>query len=185
MADIYPNNSKLSTTIVQIERITRGIGATVSWLLIVMVLIESLIVLMRYGFDLGSIALQESVTYMHATVFLLGAAYTLQDDEHVRVDIFYRDFTPFKKAWINLCGTALILLPLSLFILWSSFAYVEQAWSIKETSGDAGGIPAVYLLKTLIPCFAILLLLQGIAEILKSLVIIFSKSVSSNKHTAV
>ena len=184
MADAYPNNSKLSTMIVQIERITRSIGTTTAWLLILMVLIESLIVLMRYGFDLGSIALQESVTYMHATVFLLGAAYTLQDDEHVRVDIFYRDFTTLKKAWINLCGSTLMLLPLCIFIVWSSVAYVEQAWSIKETSGDAGGIPAVYLLKTLIPCFAILLLLQGIAEILKSLAIIFSKPVSANNHTA-
>lgn len=134
-----------------------------------MVLLESLIVLLRYGFDFGSIAMQESVTYLHACAFLLGTAFALQADEHVRVDIFYSKFSPRKQALVNLIGGMLFLVPFCLFVIYSSTGYVEQAWAIKEASAEADGIAAVYLLKTLIPLFAMLLLLQALAEILRSI----------------
>lgn len=184
MAATESSNQLLSILVKQIEWLTHNTGAKIAWLLIAMVLCESIIVLLRYGFDIGSIALQESVTYMHAAVFLLGAAYTLKDDEHVRVDIFYRSFSARRKAWVNLFGTLLFLVPLAIFILWTSYPYVEQAWSIKEASADAGGIPAIYLLKTLIPVFAVLLLLQGAAEILKAIVTITGEDIPSNDFSA-
>lgn len=147
-------------------------GEWVAWLLLAMVVIESLIVVLRYGFDIGSIAAQESVTYLHACCFLAGAAYTLQADEHVRVDIFYHSRSPKYKAWVNLLGFLFFLLPVCGFIFWSSIDYVAQSWAIKETSADAGGIPAVYLLKTLIPVFSVALILQGLAEALRSALVL-------------
>ncbi|MBT8148464.1 MAG: TRAP transporter small permease subunit [Gammaproteobacteria bacterium] len=155
-------------TVRRIDRFTQLCGHAIAWLLLFMVAIESLVVILRYGMDLGSIAAQEAVTYLHATVFLLGAGYTLQRDEHVRVDIFYRRFTARRKAWVNLFGYLLFLLPVCCYIIWESWAYVAQAWSIKETSADSGGIAGVYLLKTLIPLFALLLIVQGLAEALRS-----------------
>jgi TRAP-type mannitol/chloroaromatic compound transport system permease small subunit len=103
-----------------IDRFTLLSGHWVAWLLMVMVIIQSLVVFFRYGFDSGSIAWQESVTYLHAAIFLLGAAYTLQCDEHVRVDIFYRDFSPVKKAKVNLLGFICFLLPMCGYIIWES-----------------------------------------------------------------
>ncbi|MGB5324108.1 MAG: TRAP transporter small permease subunit [Pseudomonadales bacterium] len=143
-------------------------GHVIAWLLLAMVLLESAVVLLRYGFDIGSIALQESVTYLHAAAFLLGAAYTLQSDEHVRVDIFYRHFNARQKAWVNLLGFIFLLLPVCTFIIWESGVYVAQAWRVREVSADSGGLNGVYLLKTLIPLFATLLIVQGLAEALRA-----------------
>jgi len=151
-----------------IDSITRRTGHFVSWLLLLMVLIESLIVVLRYGFEFGSIAMQESVTYLHASAFLLGCAFALQADEHVRVDIFYSKFSPRQQALVNIIGGLLFLAPFCCFVIYSSVDYVEQAWQIKEASAEAEGIAAVYLLKTLIPLFAILLLLQTLAEIIRN-----------------
>lgn len=143
-------------------------GHAIAWLLLLLVLLESAVVLLRYGFDLGSIALQETVTYVHAAAFLLGAAYTLQCDKHVRVDIFYRRFSEHRKACINLFGFAVFLLPVCLFIIWQSAPYVAQAWQIREASADSGGLARVYWLKTLIPLFSALLIVQGTAEALRA-----------------
>lgn len=137
--------------------------------------LTSLIVLLRYGFDVGSIALQESVTYLHAIVFLLGAAYTFVDDEHVRVDIFYSRFNPRQKAWVNAVGGIVFLLPVSLFLLGISWSFVSESWAIKESSGDAGGIAAVYLLKSLLPLAAFTLALQGLASILSSALLLVNE----------
>jgi TRAP-type mannitol/chloroaromatic compound transport system permease small subunit len=120
-------------------------------------------VVLRYGLNLGSIALQESITYLHAMVFMLGAAYTLQRNEHVRVDIFYQRFSERRKALVDVAGTLLFLIPCCFFIFWVSLDYVAAAWSIHEGSREAGGLPAVFLLKTLIPITAVLLGLQGLA----------------------
>ena len=151
-----------------IDKWTLRSGHAVAWLLVVMVATQSLIVILRYGFEIGSIALQESVTYLHAACFMLGIAYTVKINGHVRVDIFYRQFSPQKKAAVNLFGAVVFLLPLCLFIFITSFQYVLQAWQIKEHSSDTGGLPIVYLLKTLIPLLATGLLLQSISEIGKS-----------------
>ena len=103
---------------------------------------------------------------------MLGAAYTLQCDEHVRVDIFYRDFSPVKKAKVNLLGFVCFLLPMCGYIIWESLSYVMQAWSIKESSSNSDGLHKVYLLKTLIPVFASMLILQGFAEALRSFLVL-------------
>jgi len=137
-------------------------------------LITFLVVVLRYGFGLGFIALQESVTYLHATVFLLGAAYTFADDEQVRVDIFYRNFNLRQKAWVNAVGGIVFLLPLSLFLLVISWQFVADSWTIREGSGDAGGIEAVYLLKSLLPLSALALAIQGLADTLRSSLILIS-----------
>src|SRR5210317_1097254 len=106
-----------------------------------MVIVTVVIVVMRYVFDAGTVWLQESVVWMHAVVFMLGAAYTLQQDEHVRVDIFYRDMTERRRAWVNLLGVLLFVLPLCCFLVFTSFDYVMASWRIREVSREAGGLP--------------------------------------------
>jgi TRAP-type mannitol/chloroaromatic compound transport system permease small subunit len=133
-----------------------------------MALVTSVIVIMRYGFSIGSIMAQESVTYMHGCLFMLGAAYTLKTDSHVRVDIFYRSFSPRTRAWVNSLGGIAFLMPLCAFMFFSSWNYVSESWAIHETSAEPGGIPAVFLLKSLLPLMAFNLLLQGLAETLRS-----------------
>lgn len=144
-------------------------GRMVSWLTFFMVIITFLVLVLRYLFDIGSIALQESVSYMHATVFLIGAAWTLQQDVHVRVDIIYCRCSDKTRAIIDLLGSLFLLLPLMLFIAWISFDYVQDSWSVHEGSREAGGLPGVFLLKTLIPVMALLLVLQAIANVLKAI----------------
>ncbi len=155
-----------------IESFIDWTGRTVSWLTLFMVLVTAVIVLLRYGFDIGSIALQESVNYMHAMVFLIGAAYTLKYNEHVRVDIFYAEFSPRKKAWVDLLGSLFILLPVMVFIFWIGWEYVVESWQVKEGSREAGGLPGVFLIKSLILIMPVLLLLQTLAMALRSITII-------------
>jgi TRAP-type mannitol/chloroaromatic compound transport system permease small subunit len=151
-----------------IDRINDGIGSAAAWLALLMVLTAFAVVVLRYAFDLGWIAMQESVTYMHAVLFMAGAAYTLRHQAHVRVDIFYRGFSQRTRAWVDLLGGLLLLLPVCLFIFYTSWGYVAESWAILEGSPQTGGIPAVYLLKSMILVLAALLLLQGIASILRT-----------------
>ncbi len=147
-------------------------GRIIAWLALAMVLLVFGIVVLRYGFETGSIAAQEAALFMHAVLFLLGAAYTLKHDGHVRVDIFYRDFPVRRQAWVDLLGTLFLLMPVCLFIAWSSWEYVADAWALREGSREAGGLPGVYLLKTAIPVMAVLMLLQGLAQLLRALLIL-------------
>jgi len=155
-----------------LDRLAEKTGRIISWLTLAMVLTTVSIVILRYLFNSGSIALQESVTYLHATVFMLGAAYTLKHDAHVRVDIIYQTLTPRARAWVDLLGTLLLLLPVCLFILYSSMGYVSAAWAIQEGSREAGGLDGVFLLKTAIPAMAVLLLLQGCSMLLRNMLVI-------------
>ena len=155
-----------------IDAFSVRIGHLIAWLTLVMMVLTCIVVLLRYGLSINFVALQESIGYLHALVFLLGASYTLQSEGHVRVDIFYRSFKPKQKAWVDALGAILFLLPVSLFILFSSWDYAVNAWNIKESSPNAGGIPAIYLLKSLIPLTGILLSLQGLAQILKALLVL-------------
>ncbi|MFP3873557.1 MAG: TRAP transporter small permease subunit [Thiohalophilus sp.] len=143
-------------------------GRAIAWLTGAMVGITFIVVVLRYGFDLGWIGLQEAITYLHASVFMLGAAYTLRHDGHVRVDIFYQRFGPRGKAWVNLLGTLLLLWPMCLFIAFISWDYVAVSWERLETSNEPGGLPFVYLLKSLLILMPLLLLLQGLAAALQS-----------------
>ncbi|NVK41255.1 MAG: TRAP transporter small permease subunit [Oceanospirillaceae bacterium] len=147
-------------------------GRLISWLTLFMVLVTFVIVVMRYLFNVGNIALQESVIYMHSFVFLLGAAYTLKHDGHVRVDIFYRPLSERGKAWINLFGTLLLLLPVSIFILVISWEYVSTSWALMEGSQEAGGLPFRYILKSSMIAMPIMMILQGIAELGRCLLVL-------------
>src|SRR5262249_23580043 len=120
-------------------------------------------------FDTGSIWLTESIIYAHATLFLLAAAWTLREGGHVRVDIFYVDAAPRTKALIDLFGALLLLLPFTLALLWLSLPYAQRSWAILERSQETSGIPAVFLLKSLIPLFAGLMALQGVAQALRAI----------------
>jgi len=127
--------------------------------------------------------LQESVTYLHVGVFMLGAAYTLKHDAHVRVDIAYQKVTPRTRAWIDLLGTLLLLFPVCLFILVSSLEYVATSWSIQEGSREAGGLDGVFLLKTAIPVMAVLLLLQGCSIVIHKLLLLTGHSLPPERDS--
>jgi len=158
--------------LVWIDTITERLGKALAWLVLVMMLVQFLIVVLRYLFNFNSIPMQESVMYMHAALFLLAAAYTFKHDGHVRVDIFYRGFSPRTQAWVDLLGTLLLLLPFMVFVIVTSLGYVGQSWAILEGSPDNDDIPGVFLLKTLIPAFAVLMIVQGVAEIIRKALII-------------
>lgn len=148
-----------------IDTSSEQIGRAVSWLSLAIVLLTGTVVLLRYLFNIGWIAMQEISTYLHAILFMLGAAYTLKMDGHVRVDIFYRPLSPRGKAWVNLLGTLFLLLPVCLFLLWMGWAYVAASWSVQEGSREAGGLNLIWLLKSLILLMPLLIILQGIAQI--------------------
>ena len=155
--------------------INKCVGSAIAWLTLIMMLTTVGIVLLRYLFQTGNlIFLQESVIYMHSACFLLGAGWTLGRGGHVRVDVFYRRWSTRARAWIDAIGTLVFLFPFAFFILFSSLGFVSQSWAIGETSAEPGGIPALYLLKTMIPAMAILLILQGVAELIRNAAILIS-----------
>jgi TRAP-type mannitol/chloroaromatic compound transport system permease small subunit len=161
-----------------IDRISICIGRATAWLTLVMVLVTFFIVVFRYVFDSGWIWLQESVNWMHAAVFMLAAAYALARDEHVRVDIFYREFSPRGKAIVDAAGSLFLLLPVAVFLLWSSWDYVAASWSMRESSREAGGLvfPLVPLLKSFIPIMAVMLLLQALGILCRGIINMRSSS---------
>ena len=144
-------------------------GRLFAWLTLVMVLVMALIVVLRYVFQFGSIALQESVMYINAMIFTFGAAYTLKENGHVRVDIFYNKLNQRNRAIIDLLGGLLLLLPSAAFICWLSWDYVSVSWRIREASPETSGLPYVYLLKATIIVLTVLLSLQGISQAIKSI----------------
>ena len=153
----------------RLEQVAEYTGRVVSWATLLMVLITFLVVILRYVFDLGWIALQESVNYLHAAVFMLGAAYTMKHQGQVRVDIFYQKMNPRSRAWVDLLGTMLLLFPICGFISWISWEYVSNSWAVLEGSPEAGGLPGVFLLKSLLLLLPLTLGLQGIANLLHSM----------------
>ena len=155
-----------------IDRINDVIGRSIAWLTLAMVVVTFLVVVFRYVFSTGWVAMQESITYMHTLVFMLGAAYTLKQNGHVRVDIFYEKLTPRGRAWVELLGTLLLLVPFCLFIIIYSWNYVSLSWELLEGSREAGGLPALFILKTTIPVMALLVMLQGVSQALRSLLLL-------------
>ena len=168
---MVPLKVRLTNTI---EKFTEHTGRLVSWLTVIMVVAVIVVVITRYFLQIGSIALQESVTYLHCTVFMLGLAYTLQHDGHVRVDIFYRGYSAKTKALVNLVGGFLFLLPLCGLLFFVSWDYVLASWAIKETSSENNGLPFLYVLKSLMLTMPVLLFSQGLAETVKNGLILFS-----------
>ncbi len=164
---------KIVKIAVYLEKISVWSGQSISWLTLLMVLLTFGIVVLRYGFDMGWIAMQESVIYMYALVFLIGIPYTLKHDGHVRVDIFYSKMSPRSKARVNLLGTVFLLIPVTVFIAWVSWDYVAASWALKEESGEAGGLPGVYLLKATILLMTFLLFIQAISQLLLNIAILW------------
>ncbi len=164
-----------------IDRLNDVIGRSIRWLTLAMVLITFTVVVLRYVFSIGWIAMQESVIYLHAIVFMLGAAYTLKRNAHVRVDIFYEKMTPRGKAWVDLLGVTFLLIPFCLFILIISWNYVSLSWSLLESSREAGGIPAIFLLKSTILLMPVLLLLQGFAQAFRCILTLRGKPMNTNE----
>ncbi len=147
----------------RIDRLNERIGRIVSWLTVAMVLVTCVVVVARYFFDAGWIWLQETVTWMHSVVFMLAAAWALSLDEQVRVDVFYRDMPARRRALVDIGGVFLLLIPFCVFLLVSSFGYVSTSWRIGEASREAGGLPGLFLLKSVILAMPVLLILQGLA----------------------
>ena len=128
-----------------INCINEWIGRTVAWFILAMVIITFFNVVMRYGFNFGLIAIQESVIYFHSFVFMLAIAYTFKHNEHVRVDIFYSKYTEVQKAWVDLFGTLLLLFPFCIYLIFSSWEYAAKSWALLEGSREAGGLPILFV----------------------------------------
>ncbi|MEZ5511892.1 MAG: TRAP transporter small permease subunit [Gammaproteobacteria bacterium] len=182
----------MTTLLTRLDRLTDLSGRLLSTLTLILTVILFITVLMRYGLKLNDLqigdwrlprqAMEESVMYLHCILFMLASAYTLRSDAHVRVDVFYRRFSPRTRAIIDLLGSLLFLLPMAGFILWSSLDYVEFSWRLKEKSQEAEGLPWLYLLKTLIPLMGGLLIWQGLIEILRNAVILAGRGTSSQQE---
>jgi TRAP-type mannitol/chloroaromatic compound transport system permease small subunit len=153
-----------------IDRISHATGKLVAWLTLLMVIVTCIIVVMRYVFDAGLIWMQESVIWMHGTVFMLGAAYTLLHEDHVRVDVFYRAMSERRRAWVDLIGVVIFLLPLCMLLAVKSYDFAAFSWSIQEASRESGGLPypLVSILKSVLIVMPIAVGLQGISLLLRS-----------------
>lgn len=153
----------------RLEILPRFVGQWVSWLCVFLVLDVFFTVIMRYIFNQPSIMLQEAGIWMHSMIFMLGIAYTLADDEHVRVDIFYRSASQKQQQLTDLLGTTFLLMPVCFYLISNSWHYVMISWRIGERSSEVGGLPALYLLKSLLLVLPFLLILQGLSIILRSI----------------
>jgi TRAP-type mannitol/chloroaromatic compound transport system permease small subunit len=161
--------SQLASLARIIDAVNEWVGRTIAWAALAMVLVQFTVVVLRYVFGFGSILMQESVIYLHAILFMIGAGYTLLHEGHVRLDIFYRDTSVRTKALVDLWGSIGLLIPVTVLIWWSSWPYVAGSWKVLEGSKETSGIHAVFLLKTVILVFAALMLVQGISLMAKSI----------------
>ncbi len=152
--------------------LNEAIGRFVAWLVLAMVLITFAVVVLRYVFALGWVWMQESYVWLHGIVFMVGAGYTLLHDGHVRVDIFYRPAGARYKAWVDLFGALLMVLPVAGLVAFESWDYVLVSWASGEASREAGGVPALYLLKTVIWIFVVLIALRGLALAARSALVL-------------
>jgi len=154
-----------------IDRFSVATGKAAAWLTLFMVIVTFVVVVMRYVFDAGLIWIQESVVWMHAVVFMVGAAYTLRAEDHVRVDVFYRTMSARRRAWVDLVGVLVFLLPLCVFLGWKSFDFVTVSWRIHESSRESGGLPYPFipLLKTVLLFMPVAVALQGLSLFLGAL----------------
>lgn len=158
-----------------IDALNQRLGSWIAWLALIMVLVQFTVVLMRYVFGMGSIAMQESIIYMHGILFMVGAGYTLLHDGHVRVDIFYREASPKHKARVDIFGVLVFLLPVCALLWIYSWPYVQNSWAVHEGSKETSGIQAVFLLKTVVLVFVALVALQGISMMIRSLAVLLGK----------
>lgn len=151
-----------------INKINSKIATAGAFFILAMIFLTLSIVILRYVFGVGKVWLQELVIYFHASFFILGSAYTLLKDKHVRVDVFYQSFSEVKKAYTNLIGSLFLILPLSLFIFIKSLPYVSESFRVLESSTDSGGLPGKFILKGLIPFFCFIMFAQGVSMAITS-----------------
>jgi TRAP-type mannitol/chloroaromatic compound transport system permease small subunit len=182
---MFPAFTRISGVI---DRFTTSLGNAVSFLAVGLVILTAYIVFERYILGISTVALTELNWHFAALLFLLGSAYTLKSDHHVRVDLIYHGLSVRGKAWVNLLGASLFLLPLCILVIWVSLfspsleqSFVFRSWRVGESSPDPGGLPAFFLLKTFIPISFFVLLLQGISEIIKSANQLFNHSVDESQ----
>jgi len=155
-----------------IDNLNAGFGKACAWLTVFLVLGTAVVVVLRYGFGIGATALQEAVLYAHALVFMGAAAWTLQRNGHVRVDIFFQNFSGRRQALVEILGNILFLLPVCLFLGWASWDYVSNSWATHEASSESGGLKFVYLQKSIILVLVVSLALQGLSNLIKALYVI-------------
>lgn len=172
------SNLKMDKIISSLETVNHVVGNCVRWAALFMVLLQFIIVVLRYVFGISYIFLNEGVLYLHAFLFMLGAGYTLLVDSHVRVDIFYSARSDRGRAVINMAGHIFFLIPSMLVLIYYSWPSVIHSWAILEGPVSVGGIPASFLLKSLIPAFSILLVIQCTANLLKDFIILRSSGMS-------
>jgi len=157
--------------ITAIDQFIETIGGVAAWLALLMVIVQFVVVVLRYTFAYGSIFLQESIVYLHATTFMVGAACVLLRGGHVRVDIFYSSQSPRQQALVDLGGCLLFLIPFCILVLLTSWPIMMNSWAVFEGSKETSGIQAVFILKSLPVIFAALLLLQGFSMALRAFLI--------------
>lgn len=155
-----------------IDHLNEFLGRQVAWLALLMVLIQFAVVVMRYIFGIGSIAMQEAIVYMHGIMFLTASGYTLLHGGHVRVDIFYSRATPRTKAIIDIVGVLALLMPVVIVIYYTSMPYVEASWKVMEGSTETSGIQAVFLLKSAIIAFCAVMTLQGLSMLIHAVLVL-------------
>jgi TRAP-type mannitol/chloroaromatic compound transport system permease small subunit len=148
-----------------LDAVSNTVGRAVMWLAVLLVLVQFAVVLLRYGFSTSLIQMQEGVIYLHATLFMLAIAYTMLHEGHVRVDILYSGWSAKRRAAVDLAGVLLAVMPFALLVLWTCWPFVAASWRIREGAIAYGGIPYQYLLKSLIPAMAVLLLLQAVGHL--------------------
>ncbi|MFH2059911.1 MAG: TRAP transporter small permease subunit [Pseudomonadota bacterium] len=155
-----------------VDSLSDKIGHLVGWMTTLMVLVVFFDTVMRYAFNQGNVALQELEWHLFSIVFLIGAAYTLKDDGHVRVDILYVNLSKKTKAWIDFLGVFFFLIPFSVMVILSTKGFIMNSWAVKEVSPDPGGLQAYYIIKSMIPLGFSLLIVQGLSQAAKNLMII-------------
>jgi TRAP-type mannitol/chloroaromatic compound transport system permease small subunit len=165
-----------------VDALNAAVGRVLTWAVPLIVLLVFAVVVLRYAFDTGATAMQELALHLHAAVFLLGAAWALRRDRHVRVDVLRVRMSPRLQAKLELGGCVLLLLPFCAFVLWISLDYVWVSWQVREASREADGLKALYLVKALIPLAAALLFLQGVAQALRAWMIVREVQPASAKR---
>lgn len=156
-----------------IDLVNTRVGQAASWLYMVLMLVIVFNVVMRYGFSFGSIMLEEIQWHLYSFAFLLGLAYTLADDAHVRVDVIYGGLGPRKKAWIDLFGCLFLLLPMAGFLAWYALPYAITSWEYNERSDMPSGLPARYVIKFAMFVGFTMLFVQGLSMTAQKIVLLF------------
>lgn len=177
---VKPLTSSANQFAQRIDQTIDVLGQGIAWMTIAMVVVMAAVVILRFVFDIGWVWLQESVNYLHAYVFMLGAAYTLRHDGHVRVDVFYRQMSTKRQALVDLLGTLFLLIPVCGFIFYASWTPTLAAWSALEGSQRTGGLDFAYVLRSTMLLMPALLILQGLAISIQKTLIILD---TSNNHS--